>query len=193
MRDLPAPHQKIPGCNIEIFANIEKFRYGGKRSSTGDALDIALAVPKIHAHFIFGNTLIPNSVTSIGSWAFVDCIEWTDMTLPHSVTSIGDSAFYFCNSLTDIYYTGSGEQWNMIDINSENDPLLSATIHFNYDPAKNPFEDVNETDYFAQPVLWAVEKGITTGTGKGKILSRKHLYPWSDRNLPLPCHDITVQ
>ena len=30
--------------------------------------------------------------------------------------------------------------------------------------AENPFEDVNKTDYFADAVLWAVEKGITTGT-----------------------------
>ena len=28
----------------------------------------------------------------------------------------------------------------------------------------NPFEDVKETDYFYKAVLWAVEKGITTGT-----------------------------
>ena len=30
--------------------------------------------------------------------------------------------------------------------------------------AKNPFSDVAETDFFYQPVLWAVERGITSGT-----------------------------
>ena len=30
----------------------------------------------------------------------------------------------------------------------------------------NPFDDVNEKDYFYAPVLWAVENSITTGTGK---------------------------
>ena len=29
---------------------------------------------------------------------------------------------------------------------------------------KNPFQDVKSTDYFYDPVLWAVEKGITQGT-----------------------------
>lgn len=29
---------------------------------------------------------------------------------------------------------------------------------------ENPFIDVNEADYFNKPVLWAVERGITTGT-----------------------------
>lgn len=28
----------------------------------------------------------------------------------------------------------------------------------------NPFEDVSVTDYYFKPILWAVEKGITTGT-----------------------------
>ena len=37
----------------------------------------------------------------------------------------------------------------------------------NYDPdtqLKNPFMDVSDADYFFEPVLWAVDKGITTGT-----------------------------
>ena len=29
----------------------------------------------------------------------------------------------------------------------------------------NPFTDVEETDYYYKAVLWAVEQGITTGTG----------------------------
>lgn len=35
--------------------------------------------------------------------------------------------------------------------------------------AVNPFNDVKESDYYFTPVLWAVEHGITTGTGKGKF------------------------
>ena len=30
--------------------------------------------------------------------------------------------------------------------------------------SENPFKDVNANDYYAEPVLWAVEKGITNGT-----------------------------
>ena len=33
----------------------------------------------------------------------------------------------------------------------------------------NPFSDVEEDDYFYDAVLWAVEQGITTGTGGGKF------------------------
>ena len=33
--------------------------------------------------------------------------------------------------------------------------------------SNNPFKDVAENAYYYNPVLWAVENGITTGTGDG--------------------------
>ena len=45
---------------------------------------------------------IPNSVTSIGWGAFYKCIGLTSVTIPSSVTSIGDVAFYDCISLSSI-------------------------------------------------------------------------------------------
>ena len=48
------------------------------------------------------NTLIPNSVTSIGNYAFEDCKNLTSITIPNSVTSIGYRAFYWCSNLTSI-------------------------------------------------------------------------------------------
>ena len=48
------------------------------------------------------NTIIPNSVTSIGDYAFYYCTSLTSITIPNSVTSIGDEAFYGCSSLTSI-------------------------------------------------------------------------------------------
>ncbi len=37
---------------------------------------------------------IPNSVTSIGKWAFAGCSSLKSITIPSSVTSIGNAAFY---------------------------------------------------------------------------------------------------
>ena len=46
------------------------------------------------------NTVIPNSVTSIGSSAFSGCSALTSITIPESVTSIGEYAFKGCTGLT---------------------------------------------------------------------------------------------
>ena len=48
------------------------------------------------------NTIIPNSVTSIGDYAFYGCSGLTSVTIPNSVTSIGYAAFYSCSGLTSI-------------------------------------------------------------------------------------------
>ena len=48
------------------------------------------------------NTIIPNSVTSIGEGAFCYCTGLTSITIPNSVTSIGNDAFEGCTGLTSV-------------------------------------------------------------------------------------------
>ncbi|MCC8072938.1 MAG: leucine-rich repeat protein, partial [Clostridiales bacterium] len=45
---------------------------------------------------------IPDSVTSIGNYAFSDCTKLTSITIPNSVTSIGADAFSLCEGLINI-------------------------------------------------------------------------------------------
>ena len=47
---------------------------------------------------------LPNSVTSIGHYAFQGCHGLTSITIPHSVTSIGESAFSSCYGLTSVIW-----------------------------------------------------------------------------------------
>ncbi|MGN0736453.1 MAG: leucine-rich repeat domain-containing protein [Anaerovoracaceae bacterium] len=46
---------------------------------------------------------IPDSVTAIGRNAFSDCTGLTSITIPNSVTSIGNSAFAYCQNLEIIF------------------------------------------------------------------------------------------
>ena len=49
-----------------------------------------------------GTYTIPNSVTSIGSYAFSGCSGLTSIDIPSSVTSIGNSVFSRCTGLTSV-------------------------------------------------------------------------------------------
>jgi len=48
------------------------------------------------------NLIIPNSVTSIGNFAFSGCSVLTSVTIGSGVTSIGYAAFQYCSGLTSV-------------------------------------------------------------------------------------------
>ena len=48
------------------------------------------------------NLIIPNSVTTIGNYAFYNCSGLTSVTIGNSVTSIGAGAFSSCSGLTSV-------------------------------------------------------------------------------------------
>ena len=50
---------------------------------------------------------IPDSVTSIGDYAFACCTSLLQIVIPDAVTSIGDYAFEWCKSLQQIHLPGS--------------------------------------------------------------------------------------
>lgn len=76
--------------------------------------------------------IIPDNATNIGMNAFFGCSNLTSITISDSMTHIAWSAFAGCTSLTDVYYAGTEEEWQAIEIGGNNDPLKYATIHYNW-------------------------------------------------------------
>lgn len=72
------------------------------------------------------NIKIPTSVTSIGNRAFSFCTNLTNIEIPNGVTSIGEDAFYGCDNLKEVFYTGTEEQWDNLNV----DMLPNTKIHY---------------------------------------------------------------
>lgn len=73
---------------------------------------------------------LPEGLTSVGSSAFAACQSLKTVSLPLSLTEIGVSAFEYCNSLSNVYYAGTQAQWEAVDVESLNEPLTQAAMHF---------------------------------------------------------------
>ena len=98
-----------------------------------------------HFGYIFGasssssnNNSVPTSLrtvvltggTSIGDYAFRDCISLTSITIPDSLTSIGHTAFYKCDRISTVYYGGTADAWSNISIGVSNTELTRATHYY---------------------------------------------------------------
>lgn len=75
---------------------------------------------------------IPDWVTSIDTYAFVDCDSLTSVTIPTSVNYIKSGAFRDCINLEFIGYTGSKTDRAIMSIEDNNYYLLDATWYYNY-------------------------------------------------------------
>jgi hypothetical protein len=138
------------------------------------------------------NVTVPSAVTVMGYYAFAQCTSLTSFEIPSGMTYININtfngctslvtvsipagirdilygAFFNCFSLTDVYYGGTVVQWNMINMNSGNDCLSDAVIHFS--------GSSNET------LTWSLDKetGLLTIDGTGPMTDWTYgSAPWYD-------------
>ncbi len=74
---------------------------------------------------------LPETLKSIGAYAFSGCSMLYSFTLPYNIETVAQSAFQNCYNITDVYYLGNESDFELITIETGNNYLLDATIHYN--------------------------------------------------------------
>ena len=73
---------------------------------------------------------VPATVTAIKDYAFQHYGNLKTITLPASIGEIGAYAFDTCGGITDVYFSGTPAQWSAINIETGNENLSNADLHF---------------------------------------------------------------
>lgn len=87
----------------------------------GTCTDLDVVIPSISPE---GDTVIGIDSSSFAGEPIKTIV------LPSTLEEIGRRAFNNCTSLTDVYFEGTAEQWENINISTGNTPLENAQIHF---------------------------------------------------------------
>ena len=97
------------GCGgvTDYTWNARNCSYNGNMPTSNiERVSIGNEVEILPSNFVSGSKItsvsIPNSVTTIGEYAFRYCSSLTSVNMPNSVTEIGNYAFSYCSSLTNL-------------------------------------------------------------------------------------------
>ena len=77
------------------------------------------------------DVIIEKGATRIDAYGFTEASFLTNITIPNTVIDIGTSAFSKCEALSDVFFMGTKNEWDVINIKAGNECLTNATIHFN--------------------------------------------------------------
>lgn len=82
---------------------------------------------------------LPNSIIMIDYGAFFNCNSLTNIVLPESIKQIKTQAFYNCEKLSEVYYLGTQQDWENIELGTNNTLLTDAKIYYNQALATKQF------------------------------------------------------
>ncbi len=75
--------------------------------------------------------IIPDSVLNIGECAFAECTSLESVVVPKNMIRIGWQAFYNCSRLWHVFYKGTEEDWEKMQIKAEQNEFHWAGRHYN--------------------------------------------------------------
>jgi len=87
-------------CNALIETASNTLIDGCRNSTIPNGIDTIGA--RAFAYCLITSVVIPESVVSIKSSAFEECVDLTSLTLSEGLESIGDRAFFYCYNLTSL-------------------------------------------------------------------------------------------
>ena len=121
--------------NLDIVASVKVEGEGAETGSTNKPF-LIMDTDTYGFDFPYYVTgiIIPNGMTTIGQIGLGYYPKLQCIVIPESVTSIGNYAFLNCSSLSTINYKGTEEQWNRISKGSgwRVDCYSNMVINYNY-------------------------------------------------------------
>jgi hypothetical protein len=97
--------------------------------------------------------IIPEGIEIIEENAIKDCTSLLTVVIPSSTTVIENSAFHGCDALKSVFYGGSDEDFDKVDIQKMNDPLEYAAIYI-YSEIETDKEGFWHFDDEGSPKIW---------------------------------------
>lgn len=118
--------ESIGECAFKSCRNLKEIRLSNRMTSIGEAAFAGCSS--------LTDITIPDGIAEIPRETFWGCTSLEKIKIPLSITSIDDYAFSMCDDLTDIYYAGTEEDWEKIEISLVDDGnvvLQNVVIHYN--------------------------------------------------------------
>lgn len=97
---------------------------------------------------------IPEGVTLIEENAYASCKALQTVVLPSTLKTIEDSAFLDCSTLVAVFFRGTEEQFDEVEIMKNNDKLLNASIYFYSETKPETEGNFWHYDKSNTPILW---------------------------------------
>ena len=146
-------HLKFTGPVKEI--NVSSF----EDCTTLEEIELSAGMTAIPYRCFFGasglkSIDIPEGVTLIEENAFGSCTAMQMVVLPSTLTTIEDSAFIDTSKIVAIFFKGTEEQFDAINISNNNDSLLDAKVYFYSEAQPTESGDFWYYDKNNTPTLW---------------------------------------